>query len=106
MHDVVIPPTQLPPPDSSTATMSTHDAVLTDISHVDAEGHIEPPPERAGEAEVLVLADVAAEVGVRAEVEVELQLQILIQLHQMMEFHSSQQYPIFRHSQDQGQHMQ
>ncbi|XP_028069880.1 uncharacterized protein LOC114272391 [Camellia sinensis] len=29
MHDVVTPPTQLPPPDSSTAIMSTHDAVLT-----------------------------------------------------------------------------
>ena len=105
MHDVVTPPTQLPPPHnsgvcsvgvdtctshistlhtptfvgiSSTTTTTTHDAVLTDISHVDAEGHIEPPPERAGEAEVLVVADVAAEVGVRAEAEVELQLQIVI----------------------------
>ncbi|CAL5330778.1 unnamed protein product [Camellia sinensis] len=28
--------------------MSTHDAVLTDISHVDAEGHIEPPPRARG----------------------------------------------------------
>ncbi|KAL7234928.1 hypothetical protein ACSBR1_018405 [Camellia fascicularis] len=98
MHDVIAPPTQLSPPDSSTATMSTHDAVLTDISRVDAEAHIEPPPpERVGEAEVLVVADVAAEVRVRAEAEVEVQLQIVIQLHQMMEFHSSQQYPIFRH---------
>ncbi|KAL7196126.1 hypothetical protein ACSBR1_036194 [Camellia fascicularis] len=94
MHGVVTPPTQLPPPDSSTATMSTHDAVLTEISHVDAEAHIEPP------------LDVAAEVGVRAEAEaeaeVEVQLQIVIQLHQMMEFHSSQQYLIFGHRQDQG----
>ena len=67
---------------------------------------LSPSPEHEGEAEVMVMADVAAEVGVRAEAEVELQLQILIQLHQMMEFHSSQQYPIFHHSQDQGQHMQ
>ncbi|KAL7252540.1 hypothetical protein ACSBR1_007158 [Camellia fascicularis] len=43
MHDVVTPSTQLPPSDSSTATMSTHDAVLPDISYVDAEAHIEPP---------------------------------------------------------------
>ncbi|CAL5383038.1 unnamed protein product [Camellia sinensis] len=100
MHDVVTPPTQLPPLDSSTATMSTHDAVLTDISHVDDEAHIEPPSERAGEAEVLVVADVATEVGVRAKAEVEVQLQIVIQLHQMVEFHSSQQYPIFGHRQD------
>ncbi|CAL5441134.1 unnamed protein product [Camellia sinensis] len=48
MHDIVTPPTQLPPPDSSTATMSTHDAVLTDISHVDAEAYIEPPPRARG----------------------------------------------------------
>ncbi|KAL7211627.1 hypothetical protein ACSBR2_014473 [Camellia fascicularis] len=86
--------------------MSTHDAVLTDISHVDAKAHIEPPPERVREAQVLVVADVAAEVGVRTEAEVEVQLQIMIQLYQMMEFHTSQQYPIFRHRQDQGQHMQ
>ncbi|KAL7221506.1 hypothetical protein ACSBR1_023458 [Camellia fascicularis] len=96
-HDVVTPPTQLPPAfvgTSSTATMSTHDAVLTDISHVEDEAHIEPPLEREGEAEVMVMADVAAEVGVRAEaeveIEVEVQLQIVIQLHQMREFHSSQ----------------
>ncbi|KAL7193951.1 hypothetical protein ACSBR2_025567 [Camellia fascicularis] len=86
--------------------MSTHDAVLTDISHVDDEAHIEPPPEPEGEAEVMVVGDVAAEVGVRAEAEVEVQLQIVIQLHQMREFHSSQQYPIFRQRQDQGQQMQ
>ncbi|CAL5400024.1 unnamed protein product [Camellia sinensis] len=48
MHDVVTLPTQLPAPDSSTATMSTHDAVLTDISHVDAEAHIEPPTRARG----------------------------------------------------------
>lgn len=81
MHDVVTPPTQLPPPNSLTATMSTHDAVLINISHVDDEAHIEPPLERAGEAEVLVMADVAVGVGVRAEAEVEVQLQIVIQLH-------------------------
>ncbi|CAL5435457.1 unnamed protein product [Camellia sinensis] len=106
MRDVVTPPTQLPPAflgTTSTAPMSTHDAVLTDISHVDDEAHIEPPPEREGEAEVMVVGDVAAEVAVRAEAEVEVKLQIVIQLHQMREFHSSQQYPIFRQRQDQGQ---
>ncbi|KAL7265746.1 hypothetical protein ACSBR1_003513 [Camellia fascicularis] len=42
--------------------MSTHDAVLTDISHVEDEVHIEAsPPEREGEAEVMVVADVVAE---------------------------------------------
>ncbi|KAL7185127.1 hypothetical protein ACSBR2_027125 [Camellia fascicularis] len=46
MHDVVTPPTQLPHAflgTTSTAPMSTHDAVLTDSSHVDDEAHIEPP---------------------------------------------------------------
>ncbi|XP_028117595.1 serine/threonine-protein phosphatase 7 long form homolog [Camellia sinensis] len=46
MHDVVTPPTQLPPAflgTTSTAPMSTHDAVLTDISCVEDEAHIEPP---------------------------------------------------------------
>ncbi|KAL7258973.1 hypothetical protein ACSBR1_004971 [Camellia fascicularis] len=109
MHDVVSPPTQLPPAflgTTSTAPMSTHDAVLTDISHVDDEAHIEPPPEREGEAEVMVVGDVAAEVGVQAETEVQVQLQIVIQLHQMREFHSSQQYPTFRQRLDQGQQVQ
>ncbi|KAL7235321.1 hypothetical protein ACSBR1_018759 [Camellia fascicularis] len=72
MHDVVTPPTQLPPAflgTTSTAPMSTHDTVLTDISHVEDEAHIEPPPEREGEAKVMVVGDVAAEVGVRAEAE-------------------------------------
>ena len=65
-------------------------------------------PERKGEAEVMVVGDVAAKVGVRAEVEVEVQLQIVIQLHQTREweFHSSQQYMIYRHRQDQGHQMQ
>ncbi|KAL7174263.1 hypothetical protein ACSBR2_033507 [Camellia fascicularis] len=109
MHDVVTPPTQLPPAflgTTSTAPMSAHDAVLTDISHVDDEAHIEPPPEREGEAEVMVVGDVAAEVRVQAEVEVQVQLQIVIQLHQMREFHSSQQYPTFRQRLDQGQPVQ
>ncbi|KAL7205623.1 hypothetical protein ACSBR2_018533 [Camellia fascicularis] len=33
---------------SSTAATTTHDAVLTDISHVQDEVYIEPPPEREG----------------------------------------------------------
>ncbi|KAL7227447.1 hypothetical protein ACSBR1_022323 [Camellia fascicularis] len=77
MHDVVTPPIQLPPAflgTSLTATMSTHDAVLIDISHVEDEAHIEPPLEREGEAKVMVVADVAAEVGMQAEAEVEVQL--------------------------------
>ncbi|KAL7205367.1 hypothetical protein ACSBR2_018333 [Camellia fascicularis] len=109
MHDVVTPPTQLPPAflgTTSTAPMSTHDGVLTNISHVEDEAHIEPLPEREGEAEVIVVGDVAAKVGVQAEAKVEVQLQIVIQLHQMREFHSSQHYPIFRQRQDQGQQMQ
>ncbi|KAL7246350.1 hypothetical protein ACSBR2_001457 [Camellia fascicularis] len=71
MHKVVTPPTQLPPPHSSgvcsvgvdtctshiptlhtltfvgtssTATMTTHDVVLTDISHAQDEVHIEAFP--------------------------------------------------------------
>ena len=51
MHDVVTPSTQLPPAflgTTSTAPMSTHDAVLTDISHVEDEAHIEPPPRARG----------------------------------------------------------
>ncbi|KAL7231061.1 hypothetical protein ACSBR2_009355 [Camellia fascicularis] len=51
MHDVVTPPTQLPPAflgTTSTAPMSTHDAVLTDISHVDDEAHIVPLPRARG----------------------------------------------------------
>ncbi|KAL7174336.1 hypothetical protein ACSBR2_033574 [Camellia fascicularis] len=58
MHDVVTLPTQLPPAflgTTSTAPMSTHDAVLTDISNVDDEAHIEPPPEREREAEVMIV---------------------------------------------------
>ncbi|KAL7180690.1 hypothetical protein ACSBR1_043806 [Camellia fascicularis] len=77
MHDVVTPPTQLPPAflgTTSTVPMSTHDAVLIDISHVNDEAHIEPPLEREGEAEVMVVRDVAAEVGVRAEAEAEVEV--------------------------------
>ncbi|GMP61582.1 hypothetical protein CsSME_00023985 [Camellia sinensis var. sinensis] len=65
---------------------------------------LRPAPEREGEVEVMVVADVAGEVGVRAEAEVEVQLQIVIQLHQMTEFHSSQQYPMLGQREDQGQH--
>ncbi|XP_028119167.1 RGG repeats nuclear RNA binding protein A-like [Camellia sinensis] len=51
MHDVVTPPTQLSPAflgTISTAPMSTHDAVLTDISHVDDEADIESSPRARG----------------------------------------------------------
>ncbi|GMP89353.1 hypothetical protein CsSME_00040973 [Camellia sinensis var. sinensis] len=72
------------------------------------DAHIEAPPKREGEAEVMVVTDVVAEVEMRAEVkvEVEVQLQIVIQLHQMREFHNSQQYLILGQRRDQGQHKQ
>ncbi|KAL7164023.1 hypothetical protein ACSBR2_040015 [Camellia fascicularis] len=133
MYEVVTPSTQLPPLHSSgvcsagvdtctshiptlhtptfvgttsTAIMTTHDAVITNISHAQDKVHIEAPLEREGETEVMVVADVTTEVGVRTEAEVKVQLQIVIQLHQIKEFHSSQQYSMLGQREDQGQHRQ
>ncbi|CAL5430907.1 unnamed protein product [Camellia sinensis] len=110
MHEVVTPPTQLPPPHSSVRLRPRLHMMQFSLAFptLKMRSIMRPLPEREGKAEVMVVADVAVaiKVGVRVEVEVEIQLQIVIQLHQMREFHSSQQYPMLGQREDQRQHRQ
>ncbi|KAL7166876.1 hypothetical protein ACSBR2_037526 [Camellia fascicularis] len=73
MHDVVTPPTQLPPAflgTTSTAPMSAHDAVLTDISHGAGRGRGPGPaadcdtvaPDE-GVSQLTAVSDLQAEAG-------------------------------------------